>query len=268
MAEFYHGLTKKVIGAFGSIFSDIHITRRKGDTVKGEKIQQLHIPISYAPKEKWIQALESNPTRQKEVSATFPRLSFETTGFSYDGTRKITRSNEIKFVDESGLQKVYAPAPWNLDISLYIVSKNLEDVYQIMEQILPKFNPDRSLKLKILPFESNTTVEVPISLDSISIEDSYDGDYTSHRYVVYTLTFTVKMSYYGEFKSPSSIIYNVETNVGNKSYRVSVEEDGKVIHEGWMELDGDYTILSDVHPHKTDLGGPKVVVAEKPITHV
>ena len=194
---FYHGTIKNIINAFGGLFSNIKIERKVGDSVKGETQQIIKVPISYAPKEKWYYALTSDPTRDNQVAYTFPRMSFEIIGYTYDTTRKLTRGVTISCTDEDGVEYIETPAPWNLDIALYIASNKTEDVLQIIEQILPTFNPDYTLNIKTVD-DLDLVTPVPISLTSIAHQDDYQGDYTSHRLIMYTLSFTVKTYIYGQ----------------------------------------------------------------------
>lgn len=242
MANFYHASTKYLIGAFGALFSDIHIIRRFKDTVDGAPIQDIKVPISYAAKEKWYQMLTSQATREKQVNTVLPKLSYEITGFSYDASRKRTRSMDVKCVDEEGkATRIATPAPWNVDITLYIVSNKQEDCLQILEQILPLFNPDRTLYLRSVK-DMNITSNVPISLTSVNIDDSYEGDFTSHRIIIYSLSFVAKMWYYGEVKD-AQIITDVELDMGgtgeggsspNGKYQITIDgQSGIIINEGW-----------------------------------
>lgn len=233
MASFYHGLTKQIVGQFGAFFSDVHIIRRLHDSVNGKKGQDIKVPISYAPKEKWWQAVTSDPARQKQVAITLPRMSFEILGYTYDNQRKTTRSKDISCVDENGNKLTMStPAPWNIEIALYVVGNNQEDVFQVIEQILPLFNPDRTIKLKAVP-KMNIIENVPISLSSIAIQDDYDGDYATHRLIVYTLTFTVKMNYYGQIHQ-NGPIYDVEIGLGDGGIHVEYDPETGNITEDWL----------------------------------
>ena len=235
MASFYYGLTKQIVGQFGAFFSDLHIIRRLKDSVNGKKAQDIKVPISYAPKEKWWQAFVSDPARQKQVAITLPRMSFEILGYTYDNTRKTTRSMDIKCVDAENntVHTISTPAPWNLEIALYLVANNQEDIFQMMEQILPIFNPDRTIQLKVIP-EMNIVENVPISLTSIAIQDDYEGEYTTHRLIVYTLTFTVRMNYYGQITNKEPI-YNVSMDVdSNGNLSVSYDPESGKISENWL----------------------------------
>jgi len=129
---FYHGIIRKSIVAFGSLFSDIYIDRRQGDSVTGNVIQRLQIPLAYAPKEKWVVRLEQDPGLENYVYTTLPRMSFEITGYMYDSSRKVNRMQQLKCGDGStSMSTMYSPVPYNIDISLYILTKTQEDGLQI-----------------------------------------------------------------------------------------------------------------------------------------
>lgn len=190
---FYHSITRKVIVAFGSLFSNIKIERMKDGYVQ----QTIGVPIAYAPKEKWIVRIEQDPTLENHTYTTLPRLSFEITGMSYDASRKTNRMNYITVNDAMGNNnKIYAPVPYNIEISLYALTKTQEDGLQIIEQILPYFTPEYTLSLKAIP-DSDIIIDVPIILGGVSIQDDYDGDFSTRRFVTYTLNFTLKCNFYG-----------------------------------------------------------------------
>jgi len=190
---FYHGITRKIIVAFGSVFSNIKIKRQKEDAE-----QTIAVPIAYAPKEKWLVRIEQDPNLEMNaLYTTLPRLSFEITGMNYDASRKTNRLNYIACGDgQSNMSKVYAPVPYNIDISLYSLTKTQEDALQIVEQIFPYFAPEYTLSIKGIP-ESNIVIDIPIILQSVNIQDDYDGDFNQRRFVTYTMNFTLKANFYG-----------------------------------------------------------------------
>lgn len=234
---FYHAITRKVIVAFGSLFSDIRI-QRKNDGVTEQTIQ---VPIAYAPKEKWIVRLEQDPTLENHVYTTLPRLSFEITGMNYDAGRKTNRMNYITCGDGTNMTKTYAPVPWNIDISLYCLTKTQEDALQIVEQILPYFTPEYTVSLKGVP-ESNIIMDVPIILESVNIQDDYDGDFNQRRFVTYTMNFTLKANLYGPVVD-GKIITNTIVDVNNITNEVPVADHnaegdpttGDVLSDNWTE---------------------------------
>jgi hypothetical protein len=211
---YYHGSIRKAIVAFGRLFSDIYIDRKQGDSVGGDTIQRLQIPLSYAPKEKWLVRLDSQSDLENNTTAiTLPRMSFEILGYTYDSSRKLNRMQQIK-VDQSATTKptVYTPVPYNLDISLYVLTKTQEDGMQIIEQILPTFTPEYTLTINMIP-DMGITMDVPVILNSVTVQDDYDGTFTDRRFVTHTLNFEMKINLYGPI-SGQGIITTVNANIG------------------------------------------------------
>lgn len=234
---FYHSITRKIIVAFGSLFSNIRIQRKSVDGAS----QTIAIPIAYAPKEKWLVRLDQDPNLDNHTYITLPRLSFEITGMSYDAGRKTNRVNYITCGDGDTLTRVYSPVPYNIDISLYCLTKTQEDALQIVEQILPYFTPEYTLSIAGVP-ESSIIMDIPIILESVSIQDDYDGDFDQRRFVTYTINFTLKANFYGPVVD-GKIITNTQVNVNNITNQAPVADHsatgntatGAVTSDNWSE---------------------------------
>jgi hypothetical protein len=210
---FYHGIIRKSIVAFGRLFSDIYIDRKQGDSVAGTTIQRLHIPLAYAPKEKWLVRLEQDPDLTNNTYVTLPRMSFEIIGYAYDPLRKVNRMQQIKCGDGTGsVSTMYTPVPYNLDLSLYILTKTQEDALQIIEQILPTFTPEYNMVVNAIP-DMNVKLDVPIILNSVAVSDEYDGDFQTRRFVTHTLNFQMKINMFGPITG-RNVIDTVNANVG------------------------------------------------------
>jgi hypothetical protein len=211
---FYHGIIRKSIVAFGRLFSDVYIDRKQGDSVNGTTIQRLQVPLAYAPKEKWLVRLDQDPNLQNNTYVSLPRMSFEIIGYNYDPQRKLARMNQIKCGNNSGVvSTMFSPVPYNLDISMYVLTKNQEDGLQIIEQILPTFTPEYTLTINAVP-EMNMKIDVPVILNSVSVSDEYDGDFQTRRFVTHTLNFQMKINLFGGVDD-GSVIEKVNANVGN-----------------------------------------------------
>ena len=206
---FYHAITRKTIVGFGSLFSDIKIKRENADKTQS---QSIAVPITYAPKEKWLVRIEQDPTLENHTYTILPKLSFEITGFSYDATRKMNRSNYITCADPTNgtMTKTYAPVPYNIDINLYALTKTQEDGLQIVEQILPYFSPEMTMSIKAVP-DSNIIMDIPIILNTLDVNDEYDGDFQTRRFITYTMNFTLKAWMYGPV-SAGGVINKVYVN--------------------------------------------------------
>jgi len=211
---YYHGIIRKCIVGFGTLFSDIYIDRREGDSVTGNVIQRLQVPLAYAPKEKWLVRLEQDPNLENNTYVSLPRMSFEIIGYNYDPQRKVNRMQQIKCGDGSGsVSTMYTPVPYNSDVSLYILTKTQEDGLQILEQILPTFTPEYTLTINVVP-DMNVKVDVPIVLNSVSVSDEYDGDFQTRRFVTHTLSFQMKANLFGPIAG-QGVIQEVIANVGD-----------------------------------------------------
>ena len=204
--DFYHAVLRKYVIMFGNIFNEIQVERFDSS---GNKIQTLNVPLEYSPKQKSIQRVMADPTLNRDISATLPRLGFEMTGLTYAGSRKLNSSTKIvRGVDTGGndFNYVYAPVPYDMSFSLYVFVKNAEDGTQIIEQILPFFTPDYTVTIRALP-ELNINLDIPIELTSVTTDDSYEGDFdASRRVLTWQLDFTVKGYLFGPVNRQKFII--------------------------------------------------------------
>tara|TARA_Y100000817_G_scaffold256641_1_gene209985 strand:- start:542 stop:1342 length:801 start_codon:yes stop_codon:yes gene_type:complete len=208
--QFYHETTRKIVVAFGTLFNDIHLVRKDNSDV----IQQsMKVPLAYGPRQKYLVRLADDPDLSKQTAVTLPRIGFEIAGLSYDPTRKLQRVQKFKKVKgakASQLDTQYMPVPYNIDFELYILSKQSDDALQIVEQILPYFQPDYTVTIN-----DNTDMgvkrDVPVILNSIAYEDDYQGDFASRRAIIYTLSFTAKFYLYGPVTS-SKVIKTVQVD--------------------------------------------------------
>lgn len=235
---FYHGIIRKTIVAFGQLFSDIYIDRKQGDSVTGTTVQRLQIPLTYAPKEKWLVRIEQDPNLNQHTYTSLPRMSFEITGYNYDASRHLNKMNRISCLTDTTSGDMFAPVPYNVDVSLYILTKTQEDALQIIEQVLPTFAPEYTLSINAVP-DMNIIQNIPITLNSISVDDQYDGDFQTRRFVTHTLTFTLKLNLYGNVNS-NARIYEATANVAtgtssNLTYTVTGDPETGNINGSWTE---------------------------------
>jgi hypothetical protein len=241
-SPYYHGIIKKTITAFGALFSDIKIERRQTDSVTGTVIQTLLIPISYAPKEKWLVRIDSDPTLENHTYTSLPRLSFEIINYSYDAVRKTNRMQKITCGSgDSTAGSMQSAIPYNVDIALYVLTKTQEDALQIIEQILPIFTPEYTLSINAIP-EMNVIQDIPVILSSISVQDDYDGDFQVRRFVTHTLNFTLKINLFGPI-STKKVITTAFANINDSDSELPYAQysaDGNpvtntVTSESWLE---------------------------------
>jgi hypothetical protein len=199
---FAHGIIKQIVIGFGSLFSEIKIIRKDNN---GVVQQTINVPLAYAPKEHWVTRTEQDPNLEGSVFTTLPRMSFEVTGYNYDTARMVNRNNQIKYSNGNNSATVHAPVPYNLDISLYVLTKGTEDALCIVEQILPLFAPEYTLNFTAIP-DISVKQEVPIILNSVSVQDDYEGDFQTRRLVTHTFNFTAKANLYAGVHTGSVIL--------------------------------------------------------------
>ena len=209
--QFYHETIRKIIVAFGTTFNNVQLVRKDNS---GNITQSMKVPLAYGPKEKFLVRLRADADLSSKVAITLPRIGFEIQNLAYDGTRKLSRVQKFKKVNTGNntrtLDTQFMPVPYNLDIVLYVLAKQSDDAIQIVEQILPYFQPDYTITVNDMA-DMGIKRDVPIILNSISYEDNYEGDFDQRRALIYTMNFTCKFYLYGPVTS-SNIIRTVQAD--------------------------------------------------------
>ena len=214
--HFYHKQIRNTVIAFGTIFNNVNIKRLDSS---GNPIQTLRVPLSYAPKEKFLARLDAQQDLtgdDSKVAITLPRMSFEITGYNYDGTRKLNKNQKLGRVttnaDTTKLNTQHSPVPYNVNFELNVFVANSDDGLQIIEQILPFFQPDYTVTMILDNTYMDTKRDIPFVLENVSYDDSYTGTLTSLRRIIYTLQFTAKIYLYGPI-SQSAVIKKVSADL-------------------------------------------------------
>ena len=191
---FYHGIFKKTVVAFGNLFNGIQIQKKNND---GTTINVQKVGLAYGPTQKFLARLEQMSELDQPTQITLPRMSFEMTSITYDGTRKTQPTKMFKTTDRGEkLTKAYLPVPYNVGFELNIMCKLNDDALQIVEQILPYFQPAYTTTVELLE-ELGEKRDIPIVLDAVNFTDDYEGDFSTRRLLLYTLSFTAKTYLFG-----------------------------------------------------------------------
>ena len=196
---FYNEILRKTIISFGTLFNGLTI-KQEGSTVK--------VPLAYGPTQKFLARLEQAPNLSQATQISLPRMSFEFTGLTYDSSRKVTTTQTIAVKnpdDGTDIKKVFMPVPYNMQFELAIMCKLNDDALQLVEQILPFFQPQYNLTINLVSL-INEKKDVPVVLENITMDDQYEGDFTSRRVLLYTLRFTAKTYLFGPVTSASKDI--------------------------------------------------------------
>ena len=203
--QFYHETVRSIIVGFGTLFNDIHVVRKNNS---GVITQSMKVPLAYGPRGKFLVRLDADADLgSKTSSITLPRIGFEINNLSYDPARKLNRVQKFRKVkgdNSDQLDTQYMPVPYNLDFELYILAKQSDDALQIVEQILPYFQPDYTITMNDMA-AMGIKKDVPVILNSISYEDDYQGEFQNRRALIYSLSFTAKFYLYGPVTSSSVI---------------------------------------------------------------
>ena len=202
---FYHEILRKTIISFGTLFNGITIKHTDSDD---NTTSVIKVPLAYGPTQKFLARLEQSPNLNKSVQMTLPRMSFEFIGMTYDPSRKVTTTQTFlagSSADKSVEKKTYMPVPYNMQFELAIMSKLNEDALQIVEQILPYFQPSYNVTVELVSSIKEKR-DIPIVLENITMQDDYEGDFTSRRVLYYTLRFTAKTYLFGPISSASTDI--------------------------------------------------------------
>lgn len=228
--HFYNESIRKTIVGFGTLFNNIELVRKDSD---GDVVQAQRVPLTYGPREKLLARIYAQPDllENQKTQITLPRISFEMTGISYDATRKLNPITTYKKTDNGNLKSQYLPVPYNLDFELSVISKNQDDAVQIVEQILPFFQPSLTISVNIIP-DMNEVKDIPVVLQSVNVDDQYEGNYEQRRALIYNFTFVAKTYMYGPIHAQNtgvirkviSDVYtttNIET--GTRELRYTVE---------------------------------------------
>lgn len=207
---FYHEILRRTVVSFGSLFNEISI---KHTDNSGNVKSVIKVPLAYGPTQKFLARLEQSPDLNKPVQITLPRMSFEFTGLTYDPTRKSTTTQTFiakSAVDGTETKKVYLPVPYNMQFELSIMSKLNDDVLQIIEQILPFFQPAYSMTIELVDI-INEKRDIPVVLENITMQDDYEGNFSARRVLTYTLRFTAKTYLFGPVSSATKDIIKKAT---------------------------------------------------------
>ena len=206
--QFYNQAVRKTVISFGTLFNNIELKK----TVDGQVLEVEKVPLAYGPKQKFLYRLQGNPTDGKKVAITLPRLYFEMTGIDYDPSRKTPATQKYKAIipdagSEANAKEVrtqYVPVPYNVSFEVGVIAKSQDDGLQILEQILPFFQPSFNMSIKFIP-DMNETRDVAVVLNNVDFDDDWEDDFSTRRSITYSMQFTAKSYIYGPYSKASVI---------------------------------------------------------------
>ena len=229
---FYHEILRKTVIGFGTLFNNINIRHKDAS---GTTFSTLKVPLAYGPMQKFLARIQQQPDLDRETAITLPRLSFEMQGIQYDPTRKTGIAQTFLTKNGTNAKRVYMPVPYNIGFELSVMSKLSDDALQILEQILPYFQPSFNITVNLIS-SIGEKKDIPIVLESINYSDQYEGGFESRRTIVYTLSFVAKTYLFGPVaENPEGLIKKVDvdyyastnTKIARRSIRYSATPTAK-----------------------------------------
>lgn len=206
-ATFFHDTIRKYVILFGTLFNTIYINRTNS---AGEVIQTMKVPLAYGPKEKFLVRNTQDPNLNKPVQIQLPRMGFEIRDIKYSPNRKlqtVQKNFKVLTNEPNKLQYQYVPVPYDITFNLYVMTRFAEDGSRIVEQILPFFTPDWTSTVNLIP-SMNIAMDIPIVLDNVTLNDSYEGKIGEDRVIIWTLVFTLKGYIFGPIKKSKVIKFS------------------------------------------------------------
>ena len=243
--QFYNQAVRKTVISFGTLFNNIELKK----TVNGQVLETEKVPLAYGPKQKFLYRLQGNANDGRKVAITLPRIYFEMTGIDYDAARKTPPTQKYKAIIPDGgttanaeqVRTQYVPVPYNISFEVGILCKSQDDGLQILEQILPFFQPSFSMSLKFIP-DMDEVRDVAVVLNSVDFDDDWEDDFSTRRSITYSMQFTAKSYIYGPYSKAdvirkSRIIETIGDTAVNKRHvelsytpkaKTDINQDGQI----------------------------------------
>ena len=200
---FYNETIRKSVIAFGTLFNNINIKKFAAD---GKSISTVKVPIAYGPIQRFLARVEQQSNFDDNVAITLPRLSFELQSYTYDPSRKASPIQKFFFQtpdDKKKVKKMFLPVPYDIGFRLSFATKLQDDALQIIEQILPFFQPSYQVTVNMLE-GADEKRDIPFTLRNVSFVDEYEGDFSTRRFIQYDLDFVCKTYFYQEVPTDES----------------------------------------------------------------
>ena len=240
-SHFYHATMRKAVAVFGTLFNNISVIRKDGS---GNVMNQVKVPLAYGPKQKFLARLDQNTNTDASMAIKLPRMAFEITSLELDSTQKLAKRNVIlenHATDSNKKKTIKQQVAYNINMSLYILAKNQDDGLQVVEQILPYFQPEYTITIR--PIDGyQYKQDVPVILTGVNIADDYEGDFQTRRVLTYQLDFTMKMKFFGPSADQGIIKQiNIDTTADVANLN-NLEEIDFTITPSTADEDDNYTV--------------------------
>ena len=216
-STWYFQTIRKYIAIVGHLVNNLSIERTDANN---NVTQVIAVPVEYLPKENMMVRLIGDPNISRPFSDLVPRITYalEPNGIRYRSEDRTPATNYIAQKQANSSSRAlyqFTPTPYDFGFKVLVWVKNFEDGTKIIEQILPFFAPEYTVKAMLVP-EINEQREIPVELKSVAMQDLWSDDFKQRQYIVWELDFNVKGFLYGPVKSSPLILFSdVRTFVVN-----------------------------------------------------
>ena len=219
MRYFYSSSIRRLLVAFMTTFSDIHVRRYDDSGLKTEgHYKDILVPIKFGPMSKYFQRRTEDASGQRYYGQ-LPTMAVTFSAFSYDADRSTSSKVRRHLLDPRQYRSPVnfltdmMPTPWNIDFTLDIKTESFQDFCQIVEQIVPWFNP--SVYIRVKEFETvNLERDIQVTLNGLNTEITEEIEEDGKRYVSGSLAFTAAAWMYKPIALADNMIKVIHTHYG------------------------------------------------------
>ena len=218
--HFYHEHIKRAVAVFGTLFNNMSVVKKNGS---GNVISTIKVPLAYGPRQKFLARIQDEKyLTDPKLAIRLPRMSFEIVSMSYDTNTKLQKgvTRTLASSDPTKKQTILNPVGYRMGLQLNIMTKNQDEALQLLEQIVPFFQPEYTVTVKEV--QNNFKSDMPFVLQSVTMSDDYEGDFLSRRAIIYTLEFETRVRFYGPL-ADKGIIRRVDATFADTEMTVNDE---------------------------------------------
>ncbi len=214
----HRNFTRKYLLAFMTKMNDIFIERYKGD---GTVHKYIRVPLQFAQASVQYKASTSQQTIKTfndlkiEIENVLPRMAVSLTGLDINTAKQLNKHTRFKgAAAENQVETMPSPVPYTISLEVTAIAKSMDDIFQIVEQVIPRFRPSQNINVKnITGYDSDS---LAITLNSLSFDVPEELSMFEKRMVTATFDFVMDANYYA-IKINKGIIKTIQTDVGLKT---------------------------------------------------
>lgn len=235
---FYNSSIRRYIVMMGALFNHVGVARTHDGVTTIQKV-----PISYGSKERFVQKLNTiNNTSDGDetyakIETVLPRMNLSMVDINYNPlfVTNITNRNMLT-VNRGGVPKTtsqFNPVPYKMMFELGIYTRHEDDMLQIVEEILPYFQPNFSCKITELHTNDiKVDRDIQITIQSVAIDENADSDRFSRRRLEWSIMFEVDGYLYPSIKDIHNEIKTVYVDFFANAHTLEPEGNFESVDSG------------------------------------